>query len=136
MPLSSARLVSVAEIDFVEDEGSPQYALYSHRGPSEHFLIVHEHLPFLLRKDWCYLLLEDSARGPLLLAPFVASRPCDVCGRIEVAIAEELVLGPRGTTISMRGVTSGHEARLKIPEHKLLQPFYELVRGGGAARKA
>jgi len=127
-PLSSTRLVSVAEIDRVEDGEPPEYALYLHRGSSEHFPIVRERLPFWLLKGWCYLLMEGKTREPLLLAPFVASRTCETCGRIEVAIVEDLVVGPPGTSIGARGVTSNHEARLEIPDHKRLQPFYQLVR--------
>jgi hypothetical protein len=130
-PLSRTRLVSVAEIERLIEDGEPaRYALHLHRGPGEHFPIIHERLPFSLRKDGCYLLMEESTLAPLFLAPYIASRTCDVCGRIELMMADELVLQPApGTRVKARGVTTNHQGSIEVPDHKRLNLFHEIVRG-------
>ena len=51
-------------------------------------------------------------------------RTCDACGRIEVAIADELTLGPKGVNVKGRGVLSKHEGMLALPWQKRMQAFY------------
>ncbi len=126
--LTDVRLVSVAEIEDADDDEPVRYGLYNHRGPGEHFPITTESLPFRLRRQWCYLLFKEPGQAPLPLTPFVASTTCDVCGRREIMLLEDLVLAPPGTKILVRGVTSNHEGALEIPEHKRVQPFNDLVR--------
>lgn len=126
-PLSRLRLVSVAEIESIEDDDSFRYALYLHRGAGEQFPITRVRLPHRLQKNWCYLLAEDPDRPPLFLAPVVLSRTCEVCGRIEVAIAEQLVMGPGGSRVSTGGVITNHGGSIELPGPKMMKGLYESV---------
>jgi two-component system, cell cycle response regulator len=124
-PLSKLRMVSVSEIeDLDEEEEVIRYALYLHRGPSEQFSVIRESSMHRLQKGWCYLLTPDGSSAPLLLAPVAFARTCDACGRIEVAIADELTLGPKGVNVKGRGVLSKHEGTLALPWQKRMQAFY------------
>lgn len=127
-PLSATELVSVAEIDDVDDDDLLKYGLFLHRGTNEHPPIVPRKLSSRLQKRWCYLLAEGESRAPLSLAPFIAAQACDICGRLELSIFDSLVVGPPGTKVRARGVTSSHEAELVIPEHKGIKLFHDLVR--------
>jgi diguanylate cyclase (GGDEF)-like protein len=129
-PLKHARLVSVAEIESLEtddDDGSYRYALYSHQGATEHFPIGHESFGARLAKNWCYLLVQD--RAPLCLAPVVAAGTCgENCGRVEVFLAEGLWLGPKGAEAYVRGVTSNHNAVIRVPFDSRARLFFEAVK--------
>jgi two-component system, cell cycle response regulator len=116
-PLSKSRLVSVAEIETVEedeDEGFG-YALRVHRGSGEQFPIISGRVRGRLVKNWCYLLPEPGTSSPLCLAPLVASRTCDECGRIEVATAETLSWDEKGAEVQVRGVTTKHPTLATVP---------------------
>ncbi len=122
-PLKHMSLVSVAEIESLDtDDEDIRYAFYSHQGIAEHFPIHHGSTEARLARDWCYLIAED--RGPLCLAPIVAARTCEECGRVEVFLAEGLWLGPKGVESSLRGVTSNHRASIRVPFDKRAQSFF------------
>lgn len=125
-PLKHARLVSVAEIESLEaDDDSVSYALYGHQGTTEHFPIGHESLKARLARDWCYLLIPG--RAPLSLAPVVAARTCESCGRVEVFLAEGLWPGPKGAAAHVRGVTSNHTTAISVPFDSRARLFFEAV---------
>ncbi|HYO56934.1 diguanylate cyclase [Archangium sp.] len=125
-PLKQARLVSVAEIESLEaDDDSVRYALYGHQGATEHFPIGHESIEARLAREWCYLLVQGRA---LCLAPVVAARTCESCGRVEVFLAEGLWLGPKGTEARVRGVTSNHNASIRVPFDSRARLFFEAVK--------
>jgi len=126
-PLKQARLVSVAEIESLEaDDDGVRYALYCHQGVTEHFPIGHESLEARLARDWCYLLVHG--RAPLCLAPIVAARTCESCGRVEVFLSEGLWLGPKGAEARLRGVTSNHEALIRVPFDTRARLFFETIK--------
>ncbi|WP_437834314.1 diguanylate cyclase [Sorangium sp. So ce1153] len=125
-PLGKLRLVSVAQLEDV-DNGSFSYSLYLHRGAGEHFPIVREHLNSPLQKGWCYLLTSDRERPPICLAPIVLSHTCNICRRVEVAVAERLTLGPKGAGITVRGVTTNHEGRVEVPSLKWMQALHDAI---------
>jgi hypothetical protein len=127
-PLAKMQLVSVAELlDIDEESNIILYALYLHRGPGEHFPIIRVKLSSRLQKNWCYLLTEDGTRAPIPLAPIVFSQTCKACGRLEVAVAERLTLGPKGATVVARGVTTNHEGSLEILWQKRMEAFHAAV---------
>ena len=122
------RLVSVAEIESVDDEGSGHsYALYLHRGPVEHFPIIHESMTASLLKSWCYLLSEDGSRRPLLLSPMVFSGTCATCGRVEAYLAEGLTFGPPGSSVYARSVTTNHGGAAELPKNTRTRELHHLV---------
>ncbi|WP_437963673.1 diguanylate cyclase [Sorangium sp. So ce260] len=125
-PLGKLRLVSVAQLEDVED-GAFRYSLYLHRGAGEHFRIIREDVPSSLHKGWCYLLTNDRERPPICLAPVVLSHTCTTCRRVEVAVAERLTLGPIGAGITVRGVTTNHEGRAEVPQLKRMQALGDAV---------
>lgn len=127
-PLTQLRLMSVSGIDgYDEDEGTTSYNLYLHQGPSERFPLVQQSLAAKLAKnDWCYLIGAPE-QPPLLLAPMVAARPCVDCGRVELFMADSLVLGPKGAKVRVKAITTAHEAEVQVPSSKAGQLLYEAV---------
>jgi diguanylate cyclase (GGDEF)-like protein len=127
-PFTRLRLVSVAGIDgYDEDEGTTTYQLYLHQGPSERFPLVQESLTAKLAKnDWCYLIGAPE-QPALLLAPMVAARPCADCGKIEVFMADSLILGPKWAKVRVKGITTAHEAWVMSPSSAAGRLLYEAV---------
>ncbi len=109
-PLADCRLVSVEASEFT-DEGV-QYRLRVHQGPREFFPLRDEERPERLVKEWCYLLADGQA--PLLLSPMVCALPCALCNRVEVFVADRVVLGPEGAATKVFGVLTGHEAEVRV----------------------
>ncbi|WP_224372912.1 GGDEF domain-containing protein [Hyalangium versicolor] len=114
----NAYLVSVAGVEPFSmtgdaDDSKIRYRLYSHQGASARFHMIHVALDAKLTGEWCYLLVPGAK--PLCLAPIVRQQMCERCNRLEVFMAEQLVLGPPGAPVSFTGVTSGHEALATIP---------------------
>ena len=136
-PIMQMRLVSVAEIEGVgDDEASGHsYALYLHRGPVEHFPIIHESIAASLVKGWCYLLSEDGARRPLLLSPMVFSGTCATCGRVEAYLAEGLTFGPPGAKVYARSVTTNHGGATELPRNSRTKELHALLESALLDRK-
>jgi diguanylate cyclase (GGDEF)-like protein len=127
-PIMQMRLVSVAEIESVDDdEGDHDYALYLHQGPVEHFPIVHERIAASLVKSWCYLLSEKGVRRSLLLSPMVFSATCATCGRVEAYLAEGLTFGPVKSMVHARSVTTNHGGEAKLPGNRRTREFDGLL---------
>lgn len=127
-PLARLRLVSVAGMDGYGDDGETTiYRLYLHQGPSERFPLVTENLtPKLAKNDWCYLVGAPD-QPALLLAPMVAARPCVDCGKIEVFMADSLVLGPKGAKVSVKAITTAHDAEVAVPASESIRLLHEAI---------
>jgi hypothetical protein len=127
-PLARLRLVSVAGMDgYGEDGETTIYRLYLHQGPSERFPLVTENLtPKLAKNDWCYLIGAPDEPA-LLLAPIVAARPCVDCGKIEVFLADSLVLGPKGAKVSVKAITTAHDAEVAVPASESIRLLHEAL---------
>ena len=136
-PLLQMRLVSVAEIESIgDDEDGHAYGLYLHRGPVEHFPIVHEKIAVPLVKSWCYLLSEDGARRPLLLSPMAFSGTCAPSIRVEAYLAEGLTFGPSGASVSARSVTTNGIGTAELPKNIRTREFERLVESALRERKS
>jgi pSer/pThr/pTyr-binding forkhead associated (FHA) protein len=64
----------------------------------------------LLAEGWSCLVSGDGS--VLSLAPFVGAKPCDACGRVEIADARRLDPANAKPVITLEGLTTGHELRL------------------------
>jgi diguanylate cyclase (GGDEF)-like protein len=128
-PLERLRLVSVSGMDgYDEDTDATIYHLHLHQGPLERFPLVREHLAAKLAKnDWCYLIGAPEQQA-LLLAPIVAARPCMECGKVEVYMADGLVLGPKGAKVRVKAITTAHEAEVPVPSSETGRLLYDAVR--------
>ena len=109
-PLARHRLVSVADMEF--RGGKVAYTLYAHQGALDFFPTFREVLATPLEKRWCYLL--RAGKAPLSLSPIVAADISDVSRRLEIFVSEGIVLGPEGTKVALRGVTSNAVASVEV----------------------
>lgn len=125
-PLANTRLISCCSSRFLgEDEGF-SCEVRTHQGPLEHFSVGRLRRTEPLPSDWCCLVLDPKPGASLLcLAPFIISRACDTCGRVEVFVTESLRLGPKGTKMVARGITTSHESRVELPGLRSLRELYE-----------
>ncbi len=130
-PLGSYRLTSAQGLRAVDaDEDGRQLITYeclSHRGPVEPFQPVVETSPTPLALGWCHLVEPDAP--PRCLAPVVWAGDCEACSRAEVFLADGLCLGPKGTQIKVRGVTTNHVAEAPLPGGKAERLLFEAWQG-------
>lgn len=111
--LATARLVSVHSSEVLGDEdGGVAYELRSHAGSHERFAISRQELDASLGRPWCYLLAEGHP--PLSLSPVFLCTTCNECRRVEVFVADRIVLGPQGAEVTAFGVTTDHAATATI----------------------
>lgn len=134
-PLSAFKLVSVARIIGFGRQGSIRYELHQHDGPCELFPVAPAAIRAQLLNEWCYLLRPGTDDEPISLAPFVRFGLCSACGRSELALAEQVVLGPARVSMRVRSVTTGHTSRVLVPDdehvdalHRAFGAPYELPR--------
>jgi hypothetical protein len=65
----------------------------------------------LLAEGWSYLLAADGS--VLSMAPFIGAKPCDACARVELADARRLDPASANPFVTLEGLTTGHELRLR-----------------------
>jgi hypothetical protein len=107
------RLASVEEIVDLGDGDETVYRLRWHQGPAQSFPAERVALPWRLRRGWCVAMDGAASERPLSLAPLFAAQECETCGRLEVFVGDDLTPGPR--EVLLRGLLTGHEARLLAP---------------------
>jgi len=112
-PLAATRLVSVHSSEVLGDEdGGIAYELRSHVGSHERFAISRQVLDTSLGRPWCYVLAEGHP--PLSLSPVFLCTTCKECRRVEVFVADRIVLGPQGAEVTAFGVTTDHATTAAI----------------------
>ena len=114
-PLSDLRMVAVADSSDDEDDATGRkYKLFVLQGADDKFAVLEgQTSTSRMRKGQCYLLDADGAA--LSLAPVYFVAPCDVCGRVELFVADGLGFGPGGGALKGQGLTTGHRATTRYP---------------------
>jgi pSer/pThr/pTyr-binding forkhead associated (FHA) protein len=120
-PLARHTLVSVAEMEF--RGGKIAYTFYVHGGPLEFFTTIKRDLSAMLEKPWCYLLRDTLP--PLSLAPLVFCESSPVSRKLEVFLADGIVLGPQGAKVTSRGITSNVPLSVEVQWNEQVASMFE-----------
>jgi hypothetical protein len=126
-PVWRLRLVSVMELEAVGEDESFDYALHEHRGATEYFPVLRMTVPHRLQNGICYLLPEAPSAPPISLAPLFFSQVCMACRRVEIAVADGLMLGPTGAQVRAHGLTTNHPLPVELPASKRLEALFTAV---------
>ena len=129
------KLFSVARIVGFEEQ-AVRYELHEHRGACEIFPVVPAQLPDRLQNDWCYLRSKRGDGPSIALAPFVRYGLCSTCGRKELALGEEVSLGPKGAVMRVRSVATGHLDEVPLPNDPLLREMRKWSESARRTKKA
>jgi hypothetical protein len=89
------------------------YTLYALTGASDIFSTFRLESVAMLEKGWAYLVRADAP--PLSLSPVLFADVTAETRKLEVFLAEGVILGPEGGKVPGRGATSnaGHEMELQ-----------------------